>query len=233
MQCPMDCFGRLAAGGFMKKILILLAVTHFSALAAWSQSESIPNLPLTRVASLQPSLLQVEPQRQVPSRILPEEPIPVLPGLQDGPAPCPFGEGRSCALLGGRAYFSDPLHMTEHDATWAKAARSPGMLIGYAVNLAATVADIEGTQACLHRHSCTEGNPLLGSKPSRARSYGTAIPFDLVGYAAFAFVKKRGQGNIAFGLLWGSTASHIYFASGGFSYAHVAGATNASSTKGK
>jgi hypothetical protein len=215
----------------MKKILIVLVAAHFSALVAQGQSESIANLPLTRVESLQTSLLQVEPQRHVPSRILPDDPIPVLPSLQDGPAPCPFGEGKSCAILGGRAYFSDPIHMTEHDATWAKAARNPAMLVGYALNLAATVADIEATQSCLRVHTCTEGNPLAGSNPSRARSYGTAIPLDLAAYAAFAFVKKRGQGNLAFGLLWGSTVSHIYFASAGFSYAHLAAATSTSSAK--
>lgn len=217
----------------MKKIRILIAlvVTYFSALVAQGQSELIPNLPMTRVESLQGSLLQVEPQQQVPSRIVPDDPIPVLPSLQDGPAPCPFGNGESCALLGGRAYFSDPIHMTEHDATWAKAARNPAMLVGFALNMAATVADIEGTQACLRVHTCREGNPLLGSNPSRARSYGTAIPLNMVSYAALAFAKKRGQGNLAFGLLWASTVSHIYFASGAFSYAHVAAATSTSSTK--
>jgi hypothetical protein len=215
----------------MKKILIVLVVTHFSALVAQGQSESIPNLPLTRVESLKASLLRVEPQQQVPSRILPDNPIPVLPSLQDGSAPCPFGNGKSCALLGGRAYFSDPIHMTEHDATWAKAARNPAMLVGYALNLAATVADTEGTQACLRRHTCTEANPLFGSNPSRARSYGIGIPLQMAEYAALAFVKKRGQGNLAFGLLWASTVSHIYFASGAFSYAHVAAATSTSSTK--
>lgn len=103
------------------------------------------------------------------------------------------------------------------------------MLVGYALNLAATVADIEGTQACLHAHTCREGNPLFGSNPSRARSYGIGIPLNLVTYAGFAFVKKEGRGNLAFGLLWASTVSHIYFASAAFSYAHVAAATSTSS----
>jgi len=213
------------------KILMVLVVTHFSALVAQGQSELIPNLPLTRVESLQGSLLRVEPQQQVPGRILPDDPIPVLPSLQDGPAPCPFGNGKSCALLGGRAYFSDPIHMTEHDATWAKAARNPAMLVGFTLNLAATVADIEGTQACLRRHTCTEANPLFGSNPSRARSYGIGIPFDLVAYAALASLKKGGQGNTAFGLLWGSTVAHIYFASAGFAYAHVVTPTSTNSGK--
>lgn len=194
-----------------------------------AQSE-VRELPLPRIEPSQVSLFQVESQ-QPANRILPDNPIPVLPSLQDGPAPCPFGEGKSCALLGGRAYFSDPMHMTEHDATWAKTARNPGMLVGFALNLAATVADIESTQACLHAPACREGNPLFGSNPSRARSYGTAILLDVVAYAGFAFVKKRGQGNLAFGLLWGSTVAHIYFASADFTYAHVVASTNTNSAK--
>jgi hypothetical protein len=203
----------------MKQILAALLLTCFSTLSAQAQSE-VRELPLPRIDPPQVSLSQVEPQ-QPASRILPDNPIPVLPSLQDGSAPCPFGVGKSCALLGGRAYFSDPFHMTEHDATWAKAAKNPAMLVGYALNLAATVADIEGTQSCLRAHTCREANPLFGSNPSRARSYGIGIPLDLVAYAGFALVKKEGRGNLAFGLLWGSTVAHIYFASAAFSYAHV------------
>jgi hypothetical protein len=204
----------------MRRIFGALMFTLLSATALRGQSE-VQELPLPRIEPSQVSLSQIEPQ-QPASRILPDNPIPVLPSLQDGPAPCPFGEGRSCALLGGRAYFSDPIHMTEHNATWAGAARNPATLVGFALNLAATVADIEGTQSCLRAHTCTEANPLFGSNPSRARSYGIGIPLDLVAYASFAFVKKEGRGSLAFGLLWGSTVAHIYFASAAFSYAHVA-----------
>jgi hypothetical protein len=212
----------------MKGISSVLIFTLLSATALRGQSE-VQELPLPRIEPSQVSLFQVETQ-QPANRILPDNPIPVLPSLQDGPAPCPFGDGRSCALLGGRAYFSDPIHMTEHDATWAKAAKNPAMLVGFALNLAATVADIEGTQSCLRAHTCREANPLFGSNPSRARSYGIGIPLDLVGYASFALVKKEGRGNLAFGLLWGSTVAHIYFASAAFSYAHVA-STSTSSAK--
>jgi hypothetical protein len=213
----------------MNRTLIALTLTCLSAMAARAQTE-INELPVARIELPQISLLQV-PFAQEPSRILPDNPIPVLPSLQDGPTPCPSGEGKSCALLGGRAYFSDPIHMTEHDATWAKAARNPAMLVGFALNLAATVADIEGTQACLRAHTCREGNPLFGSNPSRARSYGIGIPLEMVEYAAFAFVKKEGRGNLAFGLLWASTVSHVYLASGAFSYAHVVASTGTNSAK--
>ena len=105
------------------------------------------------------------------------------------------------------------------------------MVVGAALNLAATVADIEGTQSCLRAHTCREANPLFGSDPSRARAYGIGIPLDFVVYAGFALLKKEGRGNLAFGVLWASTVSHIYFASRAFSYAQVAAATNTSSAK--
>ncbi len=95
------------------------------------------------------------------------------------------------------------------------------MLVAFGLNTAATIADAEGTQACLHAHTCTERNPLLGSHPSRARVYATAIPLNLFLYLCAAEMKKHGRGNLAFGLLWGSTAAHVYFASAGWSYAHV------------
>jgi len=213
----------------MKKTLITLMAMCLSSISAQAQSE-VRELPLPRIEPSPVSLSQVEPQ-QPASRILPDNPIPVLPSLQDGPAPCPFGVGKSCALLGGRAFFSDPIHMTEHDETWVKAAKNPAMLVGFALNFAANVADIEGTQSCLRAHTCSEANPLFGSNPSRARSYATAIPLDLVAYAAFALVKKEGHGNLAFGLLWGSAAAHLYFASAAFSYAHVVAPTSANSAK--
>lgn len=206
---------RLAFGGLMKRILIALTVTYFSAMAARAQSE-VQELPLPKTELSQISLLQVESQRQPPNRILPDNPIPVLPSLQDGPDPCPFGNGKSCALLGGRAYFSDPMHMTEHDQTFWKAATNPGMLVAYTLNLAATAADMEGTEACLHTHSCREANPLLGPKPGRARAYGTAVPVALVNYAAAALLKKHGKGNLAFALLWCTTVLHSALAVQGF-----------------
>ncbi len=214
----------------MNRILIAFTVAYWSAVPAWAQTE-VQELPLARIELPQIVFLDTESHQQPASRILPDNPIPVLPNLQDGPGPCPLGDGKSCALLGGRAYFSDAFHMTEHDATWRKAATNPAMLIGFALNLAATVADAEGTQACLHAHTCREGDPLFGSHPGRARVYVTAIPLSVLGYAGFAAMKKRGQGNLAFGLLWGSTVAHIYFATEGFTAARGAPSTNANSAK--
>jgi hypothetical protein len=102
------------------------------------------------------------------------------------------------------------------------------MVIADALNLAATVADIEGTQACLHAHTCTEANPLFGSNPSRARAYGTAIPIAFATYAMAARLKKDGNGNLAFGILWAATAVHFYLAASGFAVANKGPSPSAS-----
>jgi len=109
--------------------------------------------------------------------------------------------------------------MTEHDLTWGKAMRNPMMVVGELLNLASTIADIEGTQACLRVHICTEGNPLFGANPSRARAYGIGIPMGFAVYSMSAWLKKNGDGNFAFGLLWGGTMAHVYLAAHAFSIA--------------
>ena len=161
-----------------------------------------------------------EKQSQDAKASLPDNPIPVQPGIQDGPAPCPAGVGIPCSLLGGRLYFPDPMHMTEHNKTLWQVATSPGMVAAYALNMAGTIVDIEGTQACLHANTCREADPIFGSHPSRARAYGTAIPLNLANYAAAAYLKKYGKGNLAFGLLWATTVAHVYFGASGFAHAN-------------
>lgn len=155
-------------------------------------------------------------QKQIPA----DNPIPVQPSISDAPQPCPSGVGKSCALLGGRLYFSDPLHMTEHDKTFWAAATSKGMLGAYAFHLTASILDIEGTEACLHAHTCVEMDPIYGSHPSRARAYGTEMPLSLASYAAAAMLKKWGKGNLAFAILWGGSMGHLYFGVSGFADAH-------------
>jgi len=204
--------------GNMNRTLMVLTLTCSSAMSARAQSE-VNQLPVTRMELLRINLLQLT-LAQEPSRILPDNPIPVLPNLQDGPAPCPFGEGKSCALLGGRAYFSDASHMTQHDATWWEATRNPMLVVGGLVNMASTVADIEGTQACLRAHTCKERNPLFGSNPRRARAYAISVPMGLAIYSLAARLKKNGDGNYAFGALWVVTAIHFYEGVSGFMQAH-------------
>jgi hypothetical protein len=204
----------------VRKIFIAVAATLLFAVAVQAQSELIPdNLPLIYSQSLQTIPLSVEPAQEQPGQVLPDAPIPVLPGIQDGPFPCPAGVGKPCALLGGRLYFRDPSHMTEHDLTWGKAMRNPMMVVGGLLNLASLIADAEGTQACLHAHTCTEGNPIWGAHPSRAKMYGFGIPLEFCLYSISASMKKRGRGNTAFVMLWSDTILHVYLAAHGFSIA--------------
>jgi len=209
-------------------------MTIFPAVLTQAQSELIPNnLPLTRIQPSQFIPVQVEPAQQESSRPLPDAPIPVLPNIQDGPFPSPAGVGKPCALLGGRRYFNDPSHMTEHDATWGEAMKNPMMVVGELLNLASTIADIEGTEACLRAHTCTEGNPLFGANPSRARAYGMGIPMWFAIYSISAWLKKNGDGNLAFGLLWGGTILHTYEAAHGFAIASKGSPAKANSSKGQ
>jgi hypothetical protein len=204
----------------MKKILIAVAATLFSSVMLQAQSELIPdNLPLSNIQSLQTIPVQAPSPGQA-GRELPDAPIPVLPNIQDGPFPCPAGIGKSCALLGGRLYFRDPYHMTEHNETWGQAMRNPLMVVGGLVNLAALIADAEATEACLHARTCTEGNPILGSHPSRAKAYGITLPMEFALYSMSAWMKKRGRGNVAFAILWSGTMLHVYEAAQGFALAH-------------
>jgi hypothetical protein len=226
--------GLLLDGGSMKKILITLTMTLFSGVMTQAQSELMPNnLPLPPIQSPQLIPSRIEPAQLVSNRVLPDAPIPVLPNIQHGPLPCPAGIGKSCALLGGRLYFNDPSHMTEHDATLGKAMRNPMMVVGGVLNLASTIADIEGTQACLNAHTCREGNPLFGAYPSRARAYGLGIPMTFATYLMDAWLKKHGEGNLGFGLLWGGTLSHVYEAAHGFAVANKGSPVKTNSSTGQ
>jgi hypothetical protein len=215
----------------MKGTLIALFVVLVSAQVDYAQSESKPKDPpiadtKTDVGSQQSSSTLQEIRQN-----LPDNPIPILPSLQDGPFPCPYGDGRSCALLGGRLYFSDPGHMTEHEATWGKAIRNRFMIASFVLNVASTVADIEGTQACIHAGTCREGNPIFGSKPTRARAYGVAMPIAFGTYALAGWMKKHGDGNVAFGILWAGTMAHTYLAASGFGDANKGTTPSANSAQ--
>ena len=210
----------------MKRVLTVLTFAFLSAGAGHAQTEQSTSKPAP--LKLQSAFQELSPLQQRP--VLPDHPIPVLPGLQDGPMPCPLGVGKSCALLGGRLYFSDPVHMTEHDRTLWQAMKNPGMLVGLGFNLAADIADAEGTQACLHANTCREGNPIFGSKPSRGRVYGIGLPLVFLNYAIASELKKMGDGNRAFAILWGGTVAHVYFAAGAFSMANTKASTNTTST---
>lgn len=205
----------------MKVFLLVLAVVTSWAATLHAQTQT-PGPSQSPASSQSPATGQSESETAAQARPAekPDNPIPVIPDSQDGPMPCPAGTGKPCALLGGRRYFSDPIHMTQHDLTWGKAARNPAMVVAGVLNLGATVADVEGTESCLRAHACREQNPLLGHNPSRARAYGTVLPIDLGLYAMAAWFKKQGQGNLAFATLWCTTMAHAYFAVEGFAITH-------------
>ena len=217
----------------MKRVSIVLGLLFSFDGVLFAQTNRTPGqAPLAETQASEISTVLQEPVPLNRRPVLPDNPIPVMPNIQDGPFPCPAGVGKPCALLGGRLYFRDPSHMTEHDATLAEALRNPLMLVGETFNLAATIADIEGTQACLRVHTCSEGNPMFGSKPSRAESYGIGIPMNLATYVLTGYMKEKGQGNLAFALLWSGTVLHTYEAAHGWGLASTGTATSTKSSGG-
>ena len=125
--------------------------------------------------------------------------------------PCPAGEFKPCAFLGGMSYVRDRGGLTQHDKSVWRGFRNPFILIGSSMLVAATVYDIEGTQACLSSKTCRELNPLMGSRPSRLKAYSISMPINgFVIYMA-ARQKRRGDGNTAFGALYILSAVHAYF----------------------
>jgi hypothetical protein len=53
-----------------------------------------------------------------------------------------------------------------------------------------SIADAELSLYCISKGLCTEGNPLYGKHPSRARVYGTIIPLRLVLFGLTYHTKK-------------------------------------------
>lgn len=208
----------------MKIATFGLALTLWWTAPAFAQTDTkLGGSKPVETKSSEISSVLVDPFPQDPQRELPDAPISVLPSRQDGPMPCPAGVGLSCALLGGRLYFSDPSHMTEHNATWGQAMRNPLVMTASILRLASMVADIEETQNCIRAHTCKEGNPIFG--PSRARQYGIGVPLELSVISLAGWLKKRGDGNLAFGILWGGTILHATLA------AHAAAVASRPSTQ--
>jgi hypothetical protein len=192
----------------MKQALVGLALMLFWAgyTGAQTTANSI-GLPIDTQSSEIRSAL-IEPDPQTPGRELPDAPIPILPSKQDGPMPCPAGDGRPCALLGGRLYFKDRSHMTEHDKTWGDALKNPLILSGVAVDLGAAIWDYRATRACIDSHRCTEANPLMGQ--SRAQELAVGFGLTATFYFLAAKLKQHGNGNAAFGLLSAHAVGHAY-----------------------
>jgi hypothetical protein len=119
---------------------------------------------------------------------------------------CPAGNGKPCAVLGGRLYISDSLALSRHSKSWSAAATSPAMLLSLGLLTGATVADIETTHACINAGTCREGNPLLGQ--SRPQAYAVAMSINAAAFWAAASEKRHGHGVAPFFLLWTATVMH-------------------------
>src|SRR5260370_12012252 len=99
----------------MRKAVLTIGIVTFWAFTANAQIRVISDAaPFIEQQSAEFNGPLIDPTAIAHKKELPDAPIPVLPNIQDGPLPCPAGEGRSCALLGGRLYFRDPVHFTEH-----------------------------------------------------------------------------------------------------------------------
>ncbi len=122
---------------------------------------------------------------------LPDAPMPKDLAHERGP--CPAGNDQPCALLGGFRFFKRTT-LTEYDKTWGQAMRHPVMWVSATALVLSTAYDIEGTQACLKAHACSESNPIMGKHPSRARMYGTAMPLNAIAIFAMGKLKKQGDG---------------------------------------
>jgi hypothetical protein len=110
--------------------------------------------------------------------------------------------------------YPDLFHMDKPVATTGQAARQPSMVALEGLLLAATVVDIEGTQHCIHNHTCREANPLLGK--SRARQYGISMPLATVALISAAKARRDGHGNIAAFFIWSAAVVHVAFGVKGF-----------------
>jgi hypothetical protein len=139
---------------------------------------------------------------------LPDTPNPQ--SSDDRRPACPAGNGKPCAFLGGRLYFSDPLALSQHSKSWAAAAVSPAMLVSLGLLTSATAADIETTHDCIRAATCREGNPLLGQ--SRPQAYAVSMSLNAIAFWAAAEQKRHGHGVAPFFILWSGSVLHAALA---------------------
>ena len=199
----------------MRKI-IFLGFVMFLETNSFAHAQAQVNLGGSQLFETQASPIGsalVEPGQQDLKRDLPDAPIPTLPSSQDGPMPCPAGIGKPCALLGGRLYFSDPSHMTEHDKTWFDALKNPLILGGIIADAGAAVWDLRTTRACIDNHTCKEANPLMGQSLAQQVTVGTGL--NAILYYAAVRMKQRGKGNTALFFLAANAGLHVFFATYG------------------
>lgn len=104
--------------------------------------------------------------------------------------------------------YGDPLKLDTIEPTWTAAAKTPGMLISGGLLFASTFADIASTRNCIDRHTCREGNPLLGQ--SRAQEYAVGLSLASLVYVLSVREKQHGHGVRAFTVMYAATALHAF-----------------------
>ena len=96
--------------------------------------------------------------------------------------------------------------------------RNKGLLLAFSMNVAAAVWDYRTTRHCVDNHLGEEANPLMGQ--TRAQELGVGISLSALTYYAAGKLKKQGDGNYAFGVLWTGTLLHVVAAAHNQSVCH-------------
>ena len=196
--------------------ICFLALTIVFAAHAQSPSDTASSTPPQSANAQQPNPPSnpdhsaQQPGTPITLKHRPNTPDAPQPKSDDARAACPAGNGKPCALLGGRVYYSDALGLSQHNKSWSAAATSTSMLLAMGLLTAATIADIETTQSCIHSGGCKEGNPFMGQ--SRAQAYSVSMSVNAIAFWAAAEQKRHGHGAVPFFILWTATAMHAAMA---------------------
>jgi len=142
---------------------------------------------------------------------LPDTPTPKI--RENENSMCPSGVGNSCALLGGWVYYPDLIGLTYHNKTWWEAMKNPGMIAASFVLTGATILDIEGSQACIDKHTCRELNPLM--RGPKAEKYSVAMPLNAFVTWWAVREKQHGRATVPLAVMWVCSVVHMYFGVGG------------------
>jgi hypothetical protein len=148
---------------------------------------------------------------------LPDSPSPKISEKEN--SMCPSGVGNSCALLGGWVYYPDMIGLTYHNRTWWEAMKNPGMIAVSLTLIGATVLDIEGSQACIDKHTCREVNPLM--RGPKAQKYAVAMPLNALVIWMGVREKQHGRAIVPIAVMWTASLVHMYFGVGGLYQARV------------
>jgi hypothetical protein len=144
---------------------------------------------LCTLSLAQEQVLLANPSPQNQTRVSPQLTASIKPNLHPSPAAGTsfeptIGQPRSGSVL-----------------------KSPSYLLLLAAATTATIADCETTKAQLSDPNAREGDPIFGSRPSRARLYGISLP--LLGLNAFVSAKLKSRHSRAWPVLFGvMTGAH-------------------------